>query len=691
MSHTATLLIELRTEELPPKALAQLSDTFAQHIHSELIRLGFMSTQAAVQTFATPRRLAVSLANVQALQPDQTLERKGPAVNSALDAEGKPTKALEGFLRSTGLTLADLTRRIEGKAEYFVAAIHQTGTALSQHLAQIVETALKKLPIPKLMRWGNSDIQFVRPVHGLVMLHGEQIITGQVLGLSSGRTTLGHRFLSHGELSLPHAEAYADTLRTQGYVMASFQDRQAHIAAQLAAAAEQEGARLVDNAALLAEVTALVEWPVVYVGEFEEDFLRVPQECLILTMQQNQKYFPLLDEKGKLRSRFLIVSNLATADPQPIIQGNARVVRARLADARFFFDQDRKTRLDSRVAKLAQVIYHNQLGTQAQRVERLVNLAGKIAAALNCDVEQAQRAAYLAKADLVSDMVGEFPELQGIMGQYYAAHDGETSLVAQAIAEHYYPRFAGDRLPSTPIATAVALADKLDTLVGIWSLGQIPTGDKDPFALRRHALGVMRMLVEQQLPISPAALLDWSAATFPKGQITAEALDKLHTFLFERLRNLRKDRFALDEIDAVLAVMPPLSELDARLAAVQTFRSLAEASALAAANKRIQNILKKAEHSVGKVKPGLLREAAEQDLYQTLSGLAPQVEQAFANKDFVGTLKLLAGARQDVDHFFTAVMVNAPEADIRANRLNLLLQLAELMNRVADISRLASA
>ena len=590
------LLIELRTEELPPKSLKALSESFANAVFAALKEQGFTAADSVCNVFATPRRLAFSITGVAAQQPDRVIEKKGPAVVSGLDADGKPTKALEGFMRSAGANFEQLQKTHDGKAEYFVARVEKKGEPLDVCLQEMIAQALKKLPIPKVMRWGDSEHQFVRPVHGLIVLHGERVVPAELLGLSSGNTTLGHRFLSSGEIAVANAAGYVAQLEA-GKVVASFAERKARIAAQLDAKAAELKATINPAEGLLDEVTALVEWPVVYVGEFEAEFLEVPQECLILTMQQNQKYFPLLDGAGKLLNKFLIVSNMQVEDPKHIVGGNARVVRPRLSDARFFFNQDRKTPLAERVAKLDSVVYHNKLGSVGARIARLEKLAAQIASRLNANAGQAARAARLAKADLVTDMVGEFPELQGIMGRYYALHDGEDKVVADAVEAHYRPRFAGDALPAGNVAAAVSLADKLDALVGFFGIGQLPTGDKDPFGLRRAALGILRILMEGPLPLDLRALITDAAASFPAGVLNGEFAEQLLDFMLERLRgSLRDAGHAQDVVDAVLAQRPTRIDLvPAKLEAVRAFLALPEAQALAAANKRIGNILKKAE------------------------------------------------------------------------------------------------
>ncbi|SFN05589.1 glycyl-tRNA synthetase beta chain [Formivibrio citricus] len=685
-----TLLIELLTEELPPKALSRLGASFAGTVFEELAKLGFVAKEAEYATHASPRRLAVSIPGVLAVQPDQQVEKKGPAVAAGFK-DGQPTPALLGFARSVGLAtdqLDQLEKASDGKQEVFLFRSVKQGQPLAGVLSGIIEAALKKLPAPKMMRWGDRDGQFIRPVHRLTVLHGADVIPAKVLHLESGRTTLGHRFLSQGEITLANADEYAGKLYEQGRVVANFAARRHQIEEALAAAAAAQGAHIAPSEGLLDEVTALVEWPVVYVGEFSADFLKVPQECLILSMQQHQKYFPLLDANGKLLPRFLVVSNLETADPSHIIQGNARVLRARLSDAKFFFEQDQKTPLEGRVAKLGSVVYHNKIGSQMERVQRLQKLAGEIGPALGAERKIAERAAFLAKADLLTDMVGEFPELQGIMGMYYARIDGEDEQVAAAIEGHYHPRFAGDSLPVGPVATAVALADKLESIVGIYGIGLIPTGDKDPFALRRAALGVLRMLLN--LPLDLHSLLMATAATFPAGVIAEGTVEGVYEFMLERLKNLLAAEHPLADIDAVLALKPTrFDDVAARLSAVAAFKALPEAAALAAANKRIRNILKKVEGKIPALNPALFAEAAETALHAEFAKLAPGVEAQLKAGDFTGALKTLAALKTPVDAFFDGVMVMADDLAVRGNRLALLNALAELMNRVAELSLLA--
>jgi glycyl-tRNA synthetase beta chain len=686
------LLIEILTEELPPKSLARLGQSFREQVQKSLAEAGFIAADNAGRWFATPRRLALQFDDCIETQPQRVIEKKGPAVAAGVGADGAPTKALEGFMRSAGVAFAQLERLNDGKAEYFVARIAKSGERIDQHLPGFVEAALKKLPVAKLMRWGAGEAQFVRPVHGLVLMHGARTIPGEVLGLQSRNITRGHRFLSVGVIDIPHARDYARVLAERGKVVACYATRRDLIRAQLDKAANaRPGRQWLPDEALVDEVTALVEYPAVYEAGFEEEYLAVPQECLILTMKANQKYFPLLAD-GNLTNRFLVVSNMLVADPKHIVGGNERVVRPRLSDARFFFNQDRKNPLASRVDKLDAIVYHNKLGTVGERVKRLARLAGAIAQPLHADVAQAQRAALLCKADLVTDMVGEFPELQGIMGRYYARHDQEPAAVADAIEGHYHPRFNGDSLPAGNVAAACALADKLDALVGFFGIGQLPTGDKDPFGLRRAALGVLRILMETPLPLDLAELIDEAAAGFAPGVLGDGFKTQLLDFMQERLRGqLREAGFDPKLIDAVLALNPTrIDKVPAKLAAVKAFVQLPEAEALAAANKRIVNILRKSEGAAGDVDVALLQEAAEKALFERVTAIAPAVRSFVANEDYADALKALAGLKAEVDAFFDGVMVMAEEPLTRANRLALLGQLAGLMNQVADISKLSA-
>ena len=696
-----TLLVELLTEELPPKVLGKLGDAFASALFNGLSSRAFIDDGARFTAYASPRRLAVEIEGVRLASPDKQIREKVLPVSVALDKEGQPAAplikklaALATLAGRESIALSELERASDGKADSFFFTYTAPGQSLAEGLQTTLEESITKLPIPKVMSYQKPDgttVQFVRPVHGLIALLNETIIPLKLLGLESSNTTLGHRFLSkETSISIPTATRYANILQETGRVIASYTERKEKIRSALLAKAN--GDQILMPESLLDEVTALVEWPVVYECNFDPAFLSVPQECLILTMQTNQKYFALTDTQGKLRSRFLIVSNIETNDASHIIGGNERVVRPRLSDAKFFFEQDKKKKLIDRLPGLASVVYHNKLGSQALRNERVVAIAAAIAESLGADVAQAKRAAQLSKADLLTDMVGEFPELQGIMGTYYARHDGEPENIALAISEHYQPRFAGDALPSTQTGTVVALADKLETLVGIWGIGLAPTGDKDPFALRRHALGVLRMLIEQRLPLSLSHLLLQAAKQF---QGNAQFTDPVHDaqiFVYDRLRGLLRDRgHAQDAIEAVVSQSPDrLDDILDRLDAVKAFAALPEAISLAAANKRITNILKKNEAPHSEVQPALLVEPAEQRLYGAMVEARLAVDQAFAKGDFASTLKALAALRVDVDAFFNDVMVMAEDAALRANRLALLQALHAMMNRVADISRLAA-
>lgn len=699
-----TLLVELQTEELPPKALVKLGAAFAAGISNGLKARDFLEADSVVTTHATPRRLAVTITNVRDTSPDKSIREKVLPVSVALDKEGNPSAPLAKKLAALGfpdLTVDQLERAQDGKAESFFYTYTAAGSALAGALQDVLAETVAKLPIPKVMSYqrpSGDTVQFVRPVHLLTALHGDQVLPLSLLGLAAGRTTMGHRFLSHGgPIAIDHADNYAQVLESQGKVLSSAEARKESIRTQLLDKAGADQVLMPES--LLDEVAALVEWPVVYECRFEEEFLAVPQECLILTMQTNQKYFALTDSEGKLRSRFLIVSNIATDDPTAIVGGNERVVRPRLSDAKFFFEQDKKKTLESRLPQLASVVYHNKLGSQAERSERVTKLATYIATRLGFDAALAERGARLSKADLLTDMVGEFPELQGIMGTYYARHDGEHDEVARAASEHYQPRFAGDALPATNTGLAVALADKLETLVGIWAIGLQPTGEKDPFALRRHALGIMRMLVEKRLPLSIADTLADAMTTFADEPARFESLRdpraEVTAFMLDRLRGMLRERgFSPNEVEAVLAQNPDrVDDVVQRLEAVQAFAALPEAASLAAANKRITNILKKNEDAMPKdaaVDPSLLQDQAEKDLAAAVTRVQPEVDAAFAAGDFSGTLKTLAQLRDQVDAFFNDVMVMADDVKLRNNRLALLASLHAMMNRVADISKLAA-
>ena len=663
-----TLLVELLTEELPPKSLRALSEAFGAGLVSGLRKSG-LTEQADAKVFATPRRLAVMVSGVAASGEDKTSEIAGPSVSA-------PAQAVAGFAKKHGVGVESLERRAGAKSEVYVARVKIAGQQLDAVLAPLVEDALKSLPIPKLMRWGSADTQFVRPVHGLVMLHGERVVPGTVLGLPASNRTRGHRFMSHGEIALEQAERYEETLE-RAMVLASFAKRREAIARQLESEARRRQATLGDHEDLLDEVTALVEYPQVYAGAFDPAFLQVPAECLILTLRKNQKYFPLFDARGKLLPAFLIVSNMKVADPRNIVAGNERVVRPRLEDARFFYDQDRKRRLEERVPELGNVVYHGKLGTQLERVERIQLLAGRIARALGADAALAERAAWLSKADLLTGMVGEFPELQGAMGRTYALHDGEPPEVADAIEAHYRPRFAGDALPEGKVACAVALADKLDALAGLFGIGQAPTGERDPFGLRRAALGVVRILVERGLPLD---LKDF---------VPSE--DPVQHFLMERARGYFEEKgYSASEVEAVLCLKPARLDLvPKQLAAVRVFSGLAEAESLAAANKRIGNILKQADAVPDGYSVELMTQPEEKSLVAAYSLMKPSVEGAFSSGDYTGALKALASLKAPVDAFFDKVMVMDKDARVRENRIGFLGTLHATMNRVADISKLA--
>jgi len=703
---TKNLLVELLVEELPPKALKKLGESFADGLTASLKAQGLAGSDAVATAYASPRRLAVRVGDVTAKADDKAVSQKLMPASVGLDASGQPTPALLKKLTALGVgaeVVPQLRREGEGKAESLVYDSRQAGATLAEGLQHALQEALAKLPIPKVMTYqladGWSSVQFVRPAHGLVALHGAEIVPVSVLGLNAGRETQGHRFeASVNPVVLKDADSYEAQMENEGAVIASFTARRAEIAKQLAAAAAKEGLKPIEDDALLDEVTALVERPNVLVGKFEPEFLEVPQECLILTMKANQKYFPLLDANGKLTNKFLIVSNIRPADTSLVIGGNERVVRPRLADAKFFFDQDRKKTLESRVEKLGNVVYHNKLGTQLQRVERIATLAGTIARLLEADKADAELAARLAKADLLTDMVGEFPELQGIMGRYYALHDGENKAVADAIEAHYHPRFAGDTLPQGAIACAVALADKLDTLLGIYGIGQIPTGEKDPFGLRRHALGILRILIETPLDLPLHALIKTAAGNFPAGMLSATVASDVEGFMLDRLRGYLRERdFEVSHIEAVLCMLDGrMHEVLPRLEGVRAFAALEVAKDLAAANKRVQNIMRKNHEELGTdltgatVKPALLKEATERDLYQAMQDIAPFAQGCLDRGDYGQNLKVLVTLKPFIDDFFEKVMVMCEDKELRLNRAALLQQLGKLMNQVADISKLAA-
>ncbi|PVY58094.1 MULTISPECIES: glycine--tRNA ligase subunit beta [unclassified Simplicispira] len=708
---TQNLLVELFVEELPPKALQKLGDAFATVLGDQLKALGLATAASVVTPFASPRRLAAHVTAVAAQAADKSVQQKLMPVTVGLDASGNATPALLKKLQALGAdvsnpaaAVAALKRAQDGKAEALFYDSVVTGATLQAGLQKALEEAIGKLPIPKVMSYqletdcelpGWTSVNFVRPAHGLVALHGSTVVAVKALGLMAGNSTQGHRFeAAVSPVVFKDADSYAATLQKDGAVIASFAERKAEIARQLAAAAAKvgNGARPIEDEALLDEVTALVERPNVVICQFEEQFLGVPQECLILTMKANQKYFPLLDAAGKLTNKFLVVSNISPEDTSFVTGGNERVVRPRLADAKFFFDQDRKKTLASRVEGLGKVVYHNKLGTQGERVERVRAIAKAIAQQLGDStlVQQADHAALLAKTDLVTDMVGEFPELQGTMGRYYALNDGLGEVIADAIEDHYKPRFSGDTLPRNTAGVVVALADKLETLVGMFGIGNLPTGDRDPFALRRHALGVIRMLVEKDLPLDLNALLASAVPAF--GNKITDASAALADFIYDRLAgSLREQGFSAQEVDAVVALRPQrLALVEKQLAAVRAFAALPESPALAAANKRVANILKKAGEVDAHVNPQLLQEQAEQDLYAALQRFVPEANAQFDAGDYTASLQTLAVLRAPVDAFFDDVMVNAEQLDLRLNRQGLLKSLHDAMNRVADLSRLVA-
>jgi glycyl-tRNA synthetase beta chain len=689
------LLVELFVEELPPKALKKLGESFASTLAAKLKASGLVG-EATVTPYASPRRLAVHVTNVAGKAADKQVQQKLMPVAVALDANGQPTPALLKKLSALGQdasVVPSLKRAMDGKAEALFLDSIVPGATLAEGLQAALGAALAALPIPKVMGYQLADgwttVNFVRPAHKLIALHGAEIVPIGVLGLTAGRETQGHRFeAKHPIVSIKDADSYAQQMENEGAVIPGFAARRAEIERQLKAAAAKEGLQPIEDEALLDEVTALVERPNVLTCQFETEFLDVPQECLILTMKANQKYFPLLKD-GRLTHKFLVVSNISPADASAVIGGNERVVRPRLADAKFFFDQDRKKSLADRIPGLAKVVYHNKLGTQGERAQRVAALASAIAHQLGGEklAQQADQAALLSKADLLTDMVGEFPELQGIMGRYYALHDGLATDIADAIEDHYKPRFAGDELPRNPVGLCVALADKLETLAGMFGIGQLPTGDKDPFALRRHALGVIRMLSERDLPLDLAWLFE--AAQVKDATVIAQLAD----FIYERLAgSLREQGYSALEVDAVVSLRPQrLGDIPKRLAAVRAFAALPEAASLAAANKRVGNILKKVEGNVAvKVDAALLKEEAEVALHAALAAVTPTADAAFTRGDYTTSLQSLAALKAPVDAFFDKVMVNAEDAALRINRLGLLATLHAAMNRIADLSKLST-
>lgn len=686
---TRDLLIEIGTEELPPKALLRLSRAFSDGVRKGLIQADLAFGE--VHDYAAPRRLAVWIEAVAATQADREQIRRGPALAAAFDDEGNPTPGAQGFARSCGVGVEQLEKLETDKGAWLVHRVMERGRGTAELVPDIVDRALGQLPIPKRMRWGAGTAEFVRPVHWIVLLFGDEVIDAEILGVRSGRETRGHRFHHPAPIYIGEPAAYAPLLQTEGRVLADFAERREAIRGQVIEAGVAAGGRALIDEDLLDEVTALVEWPVAVVGDFETRFLEVPSEALISTMQDNQKYFPVVDAQGRLLPHFITISNIVSRDPAQVKAGNERVVRPRLTDAAFFWNQDRRQRLEARIDRLGTMVFQSRLGTLLDKQKRVARLAAHIAAALGADPRLAERAAMLAKCDLLTQMVFEFPELQGVMGRYYARHDGEPDEVAQAIDEQYRPRFAGDALPETATGQALAIADRLDTLVGIFAIGQPPTGDKDPFALRRAALGVLRILIEGGRDLDLAELLAAAAAGFPAALAAGTAVDGVFEFMMERLRAYYTDAgIAPDVFDAVRAQRPtrPL-DFHARLHAVTEFRALPEAESLAAANKRIGNILRKTEEAIpAAVAAERLVDAAERDLAKGLDELRGEVESAFDRGDYTTGLRRLAALREPVDRFFDNVMVMAEDAALRANRLALLQQLQSLFLRAADLSRL---
>lgn len=708
----APLLLELLTEELPPKSLKKLGLSFSDGITQSLKNQGLLSDTSVTTSFATPRRLAVHISDVLVKAPDRRAQEKLLPVSIALDSSGQATAPLLKKLSSLGYPdtpISALEKQGIDKSETFYLTVDIQGVELSKGLQTAVESTISKMPIPKVMRYqigaGTKDVQdveFIMPAHGILSLHGSNLITIKALGLSSSNTTLGHRFLSSGIIKIEHADQYVETLRNSGKVIASYEERMQTMRSELMQASQGKQVLMPDS--LLEEVCSLVEWPAVYICQFEEEFLAIPQECLILTMQTNQKYFAMTDANGKLSNQFLIVSNIETKTPEAIISGNERVVRPRLADAKFFYEQDRKKSLIDRTPLLSRVVYHNKLGTQLERTERVAKIASLIAHLLKAshpaiDVSLAERAAKIAKADLLTDMVGEFPELQGVMGRYYALNDKEHPDVAAACMEHYAPRFAGDLLPTTDTGTILALADKLETLVGIWGIGLAPTGEKDPFALRRHALGICRILLEKKLLLNIRQLIQGALDQFSQAEVKENAkLDLIHQFILDRLRAYLKDQsldgkaYSTNEVDSVVSQDPQVfNDVLERLEAVRRFSSLDAAPVLASANKRIGNILKKVDFEIPKVvDQTLLTVDAEISLAKALDKIMPTVNKAFEQGHYTDALQSFATLRDDIDQFFNDVMVMDPDNALRNNRLALLSNLHSLMNQVADIGKLAS-
>ena len=683
---TQNFLVEIGTEELPPKALKTLATSFADNVEAELNQAGLSFDK--IEWFAAPRRLAVKVLNLATQQPSKEIEKRGPAVSVAFDAEGKPTKAAEGWARGCGITVDQAERIATDKGEWLVHRAKIEGQPTKNLLNDIVANALAKLPIPKPMRWADKTVQFIRPVHTVTMLLGDELIEGEILGVASARTIRGHRFLGEKEFEIQHADQYPQLLREKGYVVADFNERKAEILAKSQAKATALGGVADIEESLLEEVTSLVEYPNVLAAKFEERFLAVPAEALVYTMKGDQKYFPIYDKDGKLLPHFIFVSNINPEDPTAIIEGNEKVVRPRLTDAEFFFKTDLKQKLVDRLPRLETVLFQQQLGTLKDKTDRIEQLAGEIAKQIGADEAKAKRAGLLSKCDLMTNMVFEFTDTQGVMGMHYARHDGEDEEVAVALNEQYMPRFAGDELPKSLVASAVALADKFDTLTGIFGIGQAPKGSADPFALRRAALGALRIIVEKNLPLDLEDLVKKSAALFGDKLTNKNVVADVVDFMLGRFRAWYQDEgIAVDVIQAVLARRPTRpADFDARVRAVSHFRTLDSAEALAAANKRVSNILAKADGAIGEINLTACVEPAEKALAEAVLALRTEVQPLIAQGDYTAVLDKLANLRAPVDSFFDNVMVNAEDQALRQNRLAILNTLQDLFLQVADIS-----
>ncbi|MDK1705401.1 glycine--tRNA ligase subunit beta [Serratia rubidaea] len=682
-----TFLVEIGTEELPPKALRSLAESFAANFSAELDNANL--EHGEVSWFAAPRRLALKVANLSAAQADREVEKRGPAIAQAFDAEGKPSKAAEGWARGCGISVDQAERLKTDKGEWLLYRALVKGQSAQQLLAEMVSNALARLPVPKLMRWGDQETQFVRPVHTVTMLLGDELIPGTVLGIDSARTVRGHRFMGEPEFTLDNADQYPQVLLERGKVVADYEARKAIIKRDAELAAQQIGGKADLSDSLLEEVASLVEWPVVLTAKFEEKFLAVPAEALVYTMKGDQKYFPVYDAAGKLLPNFIFVANIESKDPQQIIAGNEKVVRPRLADAEFFFNTDRKQRLEDNLPRLDSVLFQKQLGTLRDKTDRIQALAGWIAGQIGADVNHATRAGLLSKCDLMTNMVFEFTDTQGVMGMHYARHDGEAEDVAVALNEQYQPRFAGDALPQSLVACSLAIADKMDTLAGIFGIGQHPKGDKDPFALRRAALGVLRIIVEKNLPLDLQTLTEEAVRLYGNKLTNAKVVDEVVDFMLGRFRAwYQEEGHAVDTIQAVLARRPTKpADFDARVKAVSHFRTLDEAAALAAANKRVSNILAKSTDTLfDQVRASVLKEPAELKLATHLVVLRDKLQPYFAEGRYQEALVELAALRETVDEFFESVMVMAEDEEVRVNRLTLLSKLRELFLQVADIS-----